>query len=211
MALQGLVNYSGVIKVDGVDISQVSPLVIRQRCFIAIPQENYHTPEDSLYINIDPFGEAPRQLVHDALIKTRLWAHFVNAPNNERQSPLTIDNILGTTISSLPGMSKGQLQLLNIARALVRKEMCLYSTGATAKPIILLDEATSSMDAEMEQAMDRLIDEEFVSQGHTVIAVTHKLDAADRVAIVTKSPILEKEAILSLQAGKVTKLSNNII
>jgi len=205
------VNYSGVIKVDGVDISKVSPLVLRQRCFIAIPQENYHTPEESLYINIDPFGEAPRQLVFDALIKTRLWGHFINAPNNERQSPLKIDNILSTTLSCLPAMSKGQLQLLNIARALVRNGMCSYSTGATAKPVILLDEATSSMDSEMEQAMDRLIDEEFVSKGHTVIAVTHRLDATYRLDNAAKRPRLVEEAILSLQAGKVTKISQNSI
>jgi ATP-binding cassette, subfamily C (CFTR/MRP), member 1 len=184
-----------------VDISKVAPSIIRQHCFISIPQESYHTPEESLYLNIDPLGEAPLQLVYEALVKVRLWSHFVHTSNIEIQSPRTINNILGSTVSCLPTMSKGQLQLLNIARALVRKEMCLYRTGVSAKPIVLLDEATSSMDSEMEQAMDRLIDEEFVGKGHTVIAVTHKLDVA------AKGPRSLNEPILQLQAGIVTRIS----
>lgn len=198
-------NYSGVIKVDGVDTAKVPPSVIRQRCFIAIPQESYYIPQESLYVNMDPLEQAPHQLVFDALVKTRLWNHFSNAPEHEVQSPLTIASVLNTPISHLPEMSKGQLQLLSIARALVRKDMCSHNAGAMAKPIILLDEATSSLDSETEQAMDKLIDEEFVSAGHTMIAVTHKLD------IAAKGPRSVKETILSLQAGKPIYISHDSI
>lgn len=99
--------------------------------------------------------------------------------------------ILATPLSSLPAVSTGQTQLLALARAVVRRHvLCNPQPDSSAryvddydcrpsftssKPILLLDEVTSSLDPETEARMYDIIQSEFVDQGHTVVMVTHKL------------------------------------
>lgn len=96
-------------------------------------------------------------------------------------------NILDLPLASLPHMSTGQAQLFSIARAIIQaqavaaKNSSLSLSGTPhTKPILLLDEATSSLDAETETTIRDIIDAEFTRKGHTVIAITHRLNGVAR-------------------------------
>lgn len=70
-------------------------------------------------------------------------------------------------------MSVGQTQLFALGRALIKAATLRQRCGI--RPVVLLDEATSSLDAATESAIYRIIDEELTAHGHTVIIVAHRL------------------------------------
>ena len=67
-------------------------------------------------------------------------------------------------------------------------------------PILLIDEATSSVDPETENAMRSIIKEEFTDKGHTVIAITHRLSG------MTESMRLGQDIVALLSKGKIEKI-----
>lgn len=109
---------------------------------------------------------------------------------------------LAAPISSIP-LSHGQKQLFCLARAILRK------TSATPGPrILVLDEATANVDAATEQLMMDVIDREFSSDGVTVLAVMHRLDAVverfDRVAVLDRGRLVEFDqprSLLNVKGG----------
>ncbi|WQF84421.1 Putative AAA+ ATPase domain, ABC transporter type 1, transmembrane domain-containing protein [Colletotrichum destructivum] len=149
---------SGSIVIDGIDIARVPNNLLRQR-LIAIPQEPLLFP-GSLRINLFPYGDdlsaediPPDETLIDALRKVSLW------------SIISLHGGLGAEISDLP-LSKGQKQLLCLARAIVRKNR---------SRVLVLDEATSAVDQETEEMMTGIIQAEFAT--HTVISVVHRPQA----------------------------------
>ena len=78
-------------------------------------------------------------------------------------------------------LSGGERQRIAIARALLKDA-----------PIILLDEATASLDSESERAVQRAI--EHLCQGRTTIAIAHRLHTithADRIVVIEDGTIAE--------------------
>lgn len=186
----------GNITIDGVDVAQLSKSTLRERAFITVAQEAFFLPQASLQFNLDPELKARPSVIVSALKRTGLWAHFLAGESKISTMdkddefvlslPTVITNnttedeaILATALNALPALSTGQAQLLALTRALVRRHILCNPAGYVdihpTKPIVLLDEVTSSLDPVTEGRMYDIIQDEFVDQGLTVVMVTHKL------------------------------------
>jgi ABC-type multidrug transport system fused ATPase/permease subunit len=111
-----------------------------------------------------------------------LWSHFIEGHTYFGGEPATVINIPGSgehpildqKVSIFQELSIGQRQLFALCRALVKVSSLRHSG---VKPVVVLDEVTSSLDPVTESTIHRIIDEEFTERGHTVIIVAHRLDA----------------------------------
>ncbi|OYO89985.1 hypothetical protein CG709_13465 [Lachnotalea glycerini] len=95
-------------------------------------------------------------------------------------------------------LSGGERQRLSIARALLKDA-----------PIVLLDEATASLDPESEEHIQQAIGE--LIKGKTVIVIAHKLRTiakADKIIVLDKGEIAEEgiHEILMMKKGLYHKL-----
>ncbi|KAK0643329.1 putative ATP-binding cassette transporter [Cercophora newfieldiana] len=162
---------SGTILVDGLDLATIPRETIRER-IVAIPQDPLIIANMSLRLNVDPSATNPDAALIGALQRVGLWDGLLS----DRPGGLEAD----ITTASL---SKGQQQLLALARALVLKE---------EKKIVLLDEATSNVDGETDAVMQRVVREEFTEC--TVITVAHRLDT-----------IMGSDVILVMENGRIVE------
>ncbi|MDR1185670.1 MAG: ATP-binding cassette domain-containing protein, partial [Coriobacteriales bacterium] len=93
--------------------------------------------------------------------------------------PQGYDSIVGEGGNTLSG---GEKQRISIARALIKNA-----------PIVLLDETTSSLDADNEREINRALDA--LMEGRTVIVIAHRLNpvrAADAILVLDKGAIVEQ-------------------
>ncbi|KDN60706.1 hypothetical protein CSUB01_04114 [Colletotrichum sublineola] len=194
---------SGSIKIDGIDISLVPRDLIRQRCFITVTQDPFVLGQASLRFNLDPSGSLSDMAIVAALERTHMWSHFEAGDS----PPGKAGEILDSSVSSLPQMSAGQCQLFALSRAILRLQSLQdtrdlsgsQSQGERIMPILLLDEATSSLDPNTEVTITKVIREEFVEKGHTVIAITHRLSG------VTQSGQPGRDVVAMLSQGRIEK------
>ncbi|KAI4737758.1 hypothetical protein E4T50_11749 [Aureobasidium sp. EXF-12298] len=168
----------GSIQVDGVEFSQASPSLIRERCFIAVPQDAFNQPGESLRNNLDPLEHHPSQDIKQALQKLNLWSHFKNA-GSDAGNDEDVGRVLALPLSSFPPLSVGQTQLLSLVCAILKAR---YQARQGRKPIILLDEPAANLDDDYESLSSRIIEDEFTEKGHTVLMITHSSkDLKERV------------------------------
>ena len=181
---------SGAIKIDGVDIRQMKRSDVRQM-FGMVLQDTWlfsGTIRDNLRYGRPDASD-------DELIATAKEAHV---DHFVRSLPGGYDMVLDEEATNI---SQGEKQLLTIARAMLAKT-----------PMLILDEATSSVDTRTEvliqQAMDRLM------KGKTSFVIAHRLSTirdADLILVVKDGNIVEQgthQALLD-QHGFYAELYNS--
>jgi len=162
----------GSIEIDGVDIRSLDLKSLRQSLAI-IPQDPTLFQGDIRY-NLDATGGSSEAEMWEAL-----EAASPTLANQFRRGEglLTAVNEGGNNLSS------GQRQLICLARALLRKSK-----------ILVLDEATSSVDSETDRQVQETIRREFVNKGVTVMTVAHRLDTVlgyDKIAVLGGGSVVE--------------------
>lgn len=158
---------AGTILIDGIDLSVVPREIIRSR-IVTIPQELFIL-SGSVRLNADPTSAATDTFIITALTKVGLW------------DILSARGGLDAEMTANP-LSQGQQQIFCLARAMLKSK---------AK-ILVLDEATSNVDAETDRVMQRLIREEF--KDLTVLTVAHRMDTimdSDRIAVLDGGRLVE--------------------
>jgi len=161
---------AGCIRLDGQDLRLLKQRSLRQQ--IGIVLQHPLLFNDTVRNNI-AYGRP-----NATLAEIQMAAQAANAHEFIVQLPAAYDTILGEQGSRL---SMGERQRLTIARALLKNP-----------PLLILDEATSSLDAESEalvlEALKRLM------QGRTTFIIAHRLTTvvhADRIVVLKDGRIVE--------------------
>lgn len=171
----------GAVKIDGLDVRQVTAASLRSQ--IAVVLQDSFLFSDTVMENIR-FGR-PDATDEDVISAAKL-AH---ADKFIQRLPEAYQTELGERGS---GLSQGQRQLLAIARA------------ALADPrILILDEATSSVDTRTERSIQAALEKLF--EGRTSFVIAHRLSTirnADQVLVLDQGEIIERGNHETLLAEK---------
>ncbi len=160
----------GQILIDGIDTKNLSRENVRKQ-FCMVLQDSWIF-EASVRENIT-FGE--ENITDEELInvcKRLNLDHFIR----------TLREGYDTVLNDKQTLSQGQLQLLTIARAMVSNA-----------PILILDEATSSVDTRTEIIVQEAMDE--LARGRTSFVIAHRLSTiknADLILVMKDGDIVEK-------------------
>jgi len=169
----------GAILIDGVDISTLQRKAVHE-AFSMVLQDTWLF-EGSIKENI----KYSKENVSDEAIIDACKA--VNLDHFIRTLPDGYNTILNENMS----LSEGQKQLLTIARAIVKDA-----------PLLILDEATSSVDTRTEKLVQEAMD--ILMKGRTSFVIAHRLSTiknADLILVIKEGDIIESgnhETLLSM-------------
>ncbi|KAJ3517101.1 hypothetical protein NLJ89_g715 [Agrocybe chaxingu] len=172
----------GKIEVDGYDISQLGLHFLRTRLAF-VPQDT------TLFLGTLRDNLDPQRLRTDAeliSVLQRAWLLPKEGPVDPAiEAKFGLDSIVGDEGSNY---SAGEKQLLALSRALVKNSR-----------IIILDEATSNVDAETDSKVQRTIQTEFASS--TLLCIAHRLNTIahyDRILVMNDGLVAEFDTVLNL-------------
>lgn len=173
---------SGKITIDGADIRDVTLASLRSQ--IGIVAQHTFLFNDTVKNNI-AYGDRSKDMDHIVAAAKAAYAHdFIMA------MPQGYDTIVGEMGVKLSG---GERQRVSIARALLKDP-----------PILILDEATSSLDSESEKLVQEAL-ERLMAQ-RTTLVIAHRLSTirkADRIVVLVNGTIVEEgshDELLARQA-----------
>jgi ABC-type multidrug transport system fused ATPase/permease subunit len=176
----------GSVTIDGVDLSTIPRNILRNRLTV-IPQEPIFL-KGTIRQNIDPLSLTENDsAAEDALKKVGLWSIVADAGG------------LDVAMEAEDLLSHGQRQLFCLARAMLRPSK-----------ILLIDEATASVDLQTDRLMQKIISDHFTA--YTVIAVAHRLESIrdyDRIAVFENGRVVEygePDALLANEESKFKSL-----
>ncbi|GME90645.1 unnamed protein product [Ambrosiozyma monospora] len=176
-----------IITVDGIDTQKIGLRELRSRLSI-IPQESVLF-KGTVRSNLDPFNEFSDEDLYDALVRSGcIQPELIN---RVKQQQFGEDGIDATDVHAFhldnvveddgANYSLGQRQVLALCRALLRNSN-----------ILILDEATSSVDYETDSKVQEAISKEF---NHcTILCIAHRLKTIvgyDRILVMDKGELAE--------------------
>ena len=168
--------FKGKIEIDGKDIHDI-PLKKLRRSLSIVPQEPFLL-EGTLKTNLDPLNLYSESEIDEVLKNVKLYEMLEHDSVNKD----TELNGINTEIKEYGNnLSFGCRQLLCVARAILRKSK-----------IIILDEATSSVDQKTEDIITNAVDTMF--KDSTVITIAHRINtvkSCDRIIVMNNGEIVE--------------------
>ena len=162
---------SGAIKIDGVDLKEIK--INSLRSLMGIVTQETLLFDDTVKANI---AYGIENISDNEVIEA---AKAANAHDFIKDLKDGYETIIGLRVSSL---SVGQKQMIAIERAIVKNP-----------PILILDEATSSLDSESEKNVQEAI--ESLMHKRTVIVIAHRLSTvqnANKIIVLNKGNIVQE-------------------
>lgn len=180
---------SGFIRIDGTEIRNIKRSCLRQMLAIVLQDTHLFTGTVMENIRYGRLTATDEEVMHAAVIS--------GADSFIKRLPQGYQTLLENDGGNL---SQGQRQLLNIARATVAQP-----------PILILDEATSSVDTRTEQIIQNGMDK--LMQGRTSFVIAHRLSTirnADMILVLENGQIIEQGTHNGLlqQKGRYYELYN---
>jgi subfamily B ATP-binding cassette protein MsbA len=167
---------SGSIEIDGIDIRDVTLKSLREN--IALVTQDVILFNDTIKNNIAYGVESDMARIEEAARTAFAHEFIVKLPKG-------YDTIVGEKGARLSG---GQKQRIAIARALHKNA-----------PILILDEATSSLDSASEMEVQKAL--ENLMKGRTTIIIAHRLSTvmnADRIIVIDGGTIIQEGTHIQL-------------
>ena len=161
---------SGVLEIDGQNIKEVNLFSLRKE--ISIVDQNVTLFDDTIFNNIKyAKPEANDDEIYEAA-KLSMCSEFIDKLENKYQT------LIGENGVRLSG---GEKQRLSIARAFLKNSK-----------IILLDEATSSLDSETEEKIQKALDK--LTLNKTTVVIAHRLSTilnSDKIYVMDKGMVID--------------------
>lgn len=182
----GFLQYEGVIKFDNVDISKLPLDTLRSRV-VTVSQDQIQL-EASVRINLlpfalnDPVGQMSDDEKQAAALKDNFLTDILS--NLSIWTPLNGKGGLDVSLKDV-GYSHGQMQLFCLARGIIRQQ-------DTGSKIVLIDEATSSVEQLAEGFAKQVMQKYFANC--TVLVIGHR-----------DSSVNDTEVMLEFAKGEVTR------
>ena len=170
---------STAITIDGLSLHTIDRTTLRERIISASQDQVFLPDGTSFRASLDPWSAASDFECAAVLGDLGLFS-VVEAKGG-----------LDTPINGVE-FSGGQKQLFSLARAVLRRRVKKRKTGADGG-LLLLDEITSSADAETEMRVRGVLEREFA--GYTVVLVTHHRGMAlgcGRVVVLDAGCVVEE-------------------
>ncbi|KAF8842919.1 P-loop containing nucleoside triphosphate hydrolase protein [Paxillus ammoniavirescens] len=180
----------GRIVIDGVDISKIGLTDLRSKITI-IPQDPTIL-SGSLRSTLDVFDEYQDAEIFEALRRV----HLIPSEETPEETPDTVNanvfrNLESPVSEGGDNFSTGEKQLLCMARALLKRSR-----------VLVMDEATASVDYATDELISKTIRQEFASS--TILTIAHRLRTVidyDRVMLLDEGRIVEFDRPATLLAN----------